>query len=267
MTSQDAPRIDTSIPHPARRYNYWLGGKDHFQADRDSGDQLALLFPPARLAALANRAFLGRAVRTLARAGIHQFLDIGTGIPAPGNTHEVAQSIVRQAHVVYVDNDPIVLAHARALMTSAPGGATAYIDADLRDWQSILTNPDLLKTIDLSQPVGLMLVAILHFLPDDDEVKEIVSGLIGRLVPGSYLVLSHVTYDLAPAELRDVPIPATHGDLRMRSHDQLMHLLEGLEILEPGVVPVPEWRPDGNDTEPRLSREEAGIYAVVARIP
>jgi hypothetical protein len=266
LTTQESPRIDTSVAHPARRYNYWLGGKDHFQADRESGDAIATLFPTIRAAALANRAFMRRAVATIAEAGVRQFLDIGTGIPAPGNTHEVAQTVSRDCRVVYVDNDPIVLAHARALLTSAPGGATAYIDADVRDWPAILDRDELRATIDLSQPVGLLLVAILHFLTDDDEVREIVSGLIGRLAPSSYVVISHGTFDYAKPEIRDAGIPANHGELRTRTADEVAALLTGLELLDPGIVSVSDWRAQ-DEPGPRLTPEEAGILGVVARVP
>src|SRR5258705_6448220 len=163
MSSVDSPRaqhqIDTKSPHPARRYNYWLGGKDHFAADRESGDAIAALFPTVRLAALENRNFMRRAVTFLSReAGVRQFLDIGTGIPAPNNTHEVAQALAPESRVVYVDNDPIVLSHARALLNSTPEGATAYIEADLRDHERILSDPYLRKTLDFSDPVALLLV-------------------------------------------------------------------------------------------------------------
>ena len=178
-------RIDTTVPHPARRYNYWLGGKDNFQADRESGDAMAAAFPTIRTSALENRRFLQRAVGYLAReAGIRQFLDIGTGIPTANNTHEVAQAVAPESRVVYVDNDPIVLAHARALLTSSPEGATAYIDADLRDPEKILAHPELQRTIDLSQPVGLMLVAVLHFVPDGDDPYALVRRLLDALPAG-----------------------------------------------------------------------------------
>jgi hypothetical protein len=266
LTAQETPRIDTSVVHPARRYNYWLGGKDHFQADRESGDAIAAMFPTVRAAALANRAFMRRAVATIAEAGVHQFLDIGTGIPAPGNTHEVAQTVAPDSRVVYVDNDPIVLAHARALLTSAPGGAAAYIEADLRDWRAILETDELRATIDLSRPVGLLLVAILHFLTDDDEVAEIVSGLLGRLARGSYVVISHGTFDFAKPEIREAGIAPGHGDLRTRTAAELAGLLTGLELLDPGIVSVSDWRAQ-DEPGPRLTPEEAGILAVVARVP
>jgi hypothetical protein len=264
VTSQDTNRIDTSIAHPARRYNYWLGGKDHFQADRESGDAIAELFPTIRAAALANRAFLGRAVTAVAEAGVHQFLDIGTGIPAPGNTHEMAQLVARDCRVVYVDNDPIVLCHARALLTSGPGGATSYIDADVRDWKDILVHPDLRSTIDMTRPVGLLLVALLHFLTDDAEVDEIVGGLIDSLAPGSYVVISHGTWDFMPAHQRRLPSTRGHGDMCGRSAEQLATMLHGLEILEPGLVAVSDWRVE-DEPEPRLTPAEVGILGAVAR--
>jgi hypothetical protein len=165
-----SPPFDTSVPHPARRYNYWLGGKDNFAADRESGDAVAAAFPTVRIAAIENRRFLGRAVSFLAQeAGIRQFLDIGTGIASANNTHEVAQSIAPESRIVYVDNDPIVLTHARALLTSTAEGATAYIDADLRNPGRILSDSHLEATLNLSEPVGLILVAILHFIRDEDD--------------------------------------------------------------------------------------------------
>jgi hypothetical protein len=170
-------RIDVTTAHPARRYNYWLGGKDHFAADRASGDAIEAVLPSIRLMAIENRMSLRRAVRYVARQGIRQYLDIGTGIPAPGNTHEIAQGVDPTARTVYVDNDPIVLAHARALLTSAPQGTNAYLDADLREPCSILEHPDLKATLDFSEPITLMLVAVLHFIRDDEDPRGIVDRL------------------------------------------------------------------------------------------
>jgi hypothetical protein len=202
VSSLDPHRIDTSVPHPARRYNYWLGGKDHFQADRDSGDAIAELFPTVRAAALANRAFMRRAVTYVARQGVRQFLDIGTGIPAPNNTHEVAQAINPDTHVVYVDNDPIVMSHARALLTSREGGLTAYLEADLRDYEEILNHPDVRRVLDLGQPVGLLLVAILHFLVDADDPAGIVAARTAGSGPS------------ASGPARVAPGPQPRGDRR-----------------------------------------------------
>ncbi|WP_431880284.1 SAM-dependent methyltransferase [Micromonospora marina] len=267
-----ADRIDTSVAHPARRYNYWLGGKDNFQADRDSGDAMAERFPTIRISALENRRFLRRAVRHLAgEAGIRQFLDIGTGIPTADNTHEVAQSTDPRARVVYVDNDPIVLAHARALLTSSAEGATAYLDADLRDPERILAHPDLRRTLDLSQPVALMLLAVLHFVPDGDDPYAIVGRLLDSLPAGSYLAASHATYDYLPAEVAAEAKAAArgggpHGVINLRSREEVVRFFDGLEPVEPGVCSVAEWRADG-EPEPRPSVVEVSMYGGVARKP
>src|SRR5215218_10011905 len=190
------PEINTSVAHPARRYDYWLGGKDNFPADREAGEAVAAVFPSVRIGVLENRRFMCRVVRFLARElGIRQFLDIGTGIPTSPNVHEVVQAVDPASRVVYVDNDPIVLVHARALLTSSPEGATAYIDADLREPEKILNHPDLLRTLDLSQPTGLLLVAILHFIMDADDPYGVVGRLVGAMPSGSHLVVSHVTAD------------------------------------------------------------------------
>ncbi|GAA4576160.1 SAM-dependent methyltransferase [Micromonospora coerulea] len=265
-------RIDTSVPHPARRYNYWLGGKDNFQADRESGDALAERFPTIRISALENRRFLQRAVGHLARsAGIRQFLDIGTGIPTADNTHEVAQAIDPTARVVYVDNDPIVLAHARALLTSSAQGATAYIDADLRDPDRILGHPDLRRTLDLSQPVALMLVAVLHFVPDGDDPYGVVTRLLDALPSGSYLAASHATYDYLPPQLAEEARGAArgggpHGVINLRGLDEFSRFFDGLEMVEPGIRSVAEWRAEG-EPQPRPSVVEVSMYGGVARKP
>jgi hypothetical protein len=264
------PRIDTTVPHPARRYNYWLGGKDNFAIDRQSGDMIAAAFPSVRIAALENRRFMRRAVSYLAReAGIRQFLDIGTGIPAADNTHEVAQAIAPDSRVVYVDNDPIVLAHSRALLTSASLGSNAYIEADLRRPREILNNPELLRTLDLSQPIGLMLVAILHFVLDDERPYELVRELVEAMPPGSYLTMTHFSADLLPPE-----VLARLGQVRqqihtvgaMRTRDQFARFFAGLELVPPGVVPVTQWRAD-DEPEPRPAVQDVSIFSAIARIP
>ncbi|MFG3682881.1 SAM-dependent methyltransferase [Micromonospora chalcea] len=263
-------RIDTTVAHPARRYNYWLGGKDNFQADRDSGDAMAARFPTIRISALENRRFLRRAVRHLAgEAGIRQFLDIGTGIPTADNTHEVAQAIDPRARVVYVDNDPIVLAHARALLTSSADGVTAYLDADLREPERILAHPDLRRTLDLSQPVALMLLAVLHFVPDGEDPYAIVDTLLDALPPGSYLAASHATHDYLPAEVAAEAKAAArgggpHGVINLRSREEVVRFFDGLELVEPGVCSVAEWHADG-EPEPRPSVVDVSMYGGVAR--
>ncbi|MEV4492912.1 SAM-dependent methyltransferase [Micromonospora coxensis] len=263
-------RIDTSVAHPARRYNYWLGGKDNFQADRESGDAMAARFPTIRISAQENRRFLQRAVGYLAReAGIRQFLDIGTGIPTADNTHEVAQRIAPESRVVYVDNDPIVLAHARALLTSSPEGATAYIDADLRDPEKILHHPDLRRTIDLSRPVGLMLVAILHFVPDSDDPYAAVRRLLEALPPGSYLAASHATHEYLPPQVAEEAKAAAkgggpHGIINLRTLEEFRGFFAGLDVVEPGIRSVAEWRAE-SEPQPRPSVVEVSMYGGVAR--
>jgi len=260
-------RIDTTTAHPARRYNYWLGGKDNFAADRASGDAIEAAMPSIRLMAVENRMFLGRTVRYLAGLGIDQYLDIGTGIPAPGNTHEVAQSIIPTARVVYVDNDPIVLTHARALLTSAPTGATAYLDADLRDPDAILGHTDLAATLDFSRPVALMLVAVLHFVRDDEDPAGIVRRLIGALPSGSYLVATHSTWEYqSPEAVAELTANNRDGRFAPRTGAQLAELLDGLELVEPGLVSVARWR-DQDAPQPRPSIEDVSCNGVVARIP
>jgi SAM-dependent methyltransferase len=260
-----AARIDTSVAHPARRYLYWLGGKDHFAADRESGDAIAAAFPHIRTAARENRRFLRRAVTFLAReAGIRQFLDIGTGIPTAENTHEIAQRIDPHCRVVYVDNDPIVLAHARALLTSTPQGATAYLDADLRAPETILNHPDLARTLDLNEPVALMLIAVAHFLTDHDDPYRIVNRLITALPAGSYLAISHATYDfMPPPTVTALSAAAGTERFRPRNHNEVSRFFDGLDLVAPGIVPSTEWRPD-QDSGPRPDRAEAAAYAGIA---
>jgi S-adenosyl methyltransferase len=260
-------RIDTTTAHPARRYNYWLGGKDNFAADRASGDAIEAAMPSIRLMAVENRMFLGRAVRFLAEQGIDQYLDIGTGIPAPGNTHEVAQSIIGSARIVYVDNDPIVLTHARALLTSRPTGSTAYLDADLRDPDAILKHPDLSATLDLTRPIALLLVAVLHFIRDDEDPQGIVRRLIDALPPGSYLVATHSTWEYqSPEAIGALTANNRDGRFAPRTGAQLAGLLDGLDFVEPGLVSVSRWRAQ-DAPEPRPSIEDVSCNGVVARLP
>ncbi|WP_433607770.1 SAM-dependent methyltransferase [Dactylosporangium sp. CA-139114] len=265
-------RIDTTTAHPARRYNYWLGGKDNFAADRESGDAIARVYPAIRTTALENRAFLQRAVRYLAgEANIRQFLDIGTGIPTANNTHEVAQSVAPDSRIIYVDNDPIVLTHARALLTSTPEGRTAYIDADLRDPGTILEDENLRKTLDFGRPVALMLIAIVHFLFDEDKPYEIVRSLVDALPSGSYVVMTHGTADLnEPAArdyaLREIKAGRLKVDAMPRSLDEVARFFTGLQIVEPGIVPVTAWRnPVPEEDRPPLV--DTAMYGVVARKP
>jgi hypothetical protein len=261
------PRIDTTKPHSARIYDYFLGGKTNFPPDREAAEQTLESVPHARTAARANRAFLLRAVDHLARLGIRQFLDIGTGIPVEGrNTHDAAQKIAPESRVVYVDNDPIVLAHARALLTSHADGATTYIDADAHDPEAILDHPALAKTLDLDRPLALLLIAILHFFPDEDEPADVLRRLTDRLPSGSHLVLSHLTGDFDPvatgggvAVYRKSGIP-----MQVRSRAEVEALVpEGWDLLEPGVELVSHWRPEAGATLPEPA--DIGCYGLLAR--
>ncbi|GAA0581885.1 SAM-dependent methyltransferase [Paractinoplanes ferrugineus] len=261
--------LDTTVAHPARRYNYWLGGKDNFAADRESGDQLQALFPKVRLGALANRALLQRATRFLAaEAGIRQFLDIGTGLPTADNTHEVAQSVAPESRIVYVDNDPMVLVHARALLTSSPQGRTAYIEADLTEPGRILADPVVRETIDFDEPVALMLIAVLHFVHGHGAAKAIVRELVDALPAGSYLCATHATSDFGTPEqqrLYQQLIDEGKSDVWTRPKEEFAELFEGLEIVEPGIVPPSEWRPEPGAEIP--ARSDINVWTATARKP
>lgn len=247
VSDQEPPvKIDTTVAHSARLWNYLLGGKDNFAVDREAAEQALAFMPELRDSARADREFLGRTVGYLAReAGIRQFLDIGTGLPTANNTHEVAQSIAPEARIVYVDNDPMVLVHARALLTSTPQGATDYIDADIRDPQVILDAAA--RTLDLTQPIAVVLLGILNFVVDDERAHEVVRHLIDAVPAGSYLVVSHPTLEVNRAAVEQsmrawndsgaAPICA-------RDPDQIAGFFDGLELLDPGVVSCSFWRPD-----------------------
>jgi len=254
--------IDTSVAHPARRYDYWLGGKDNFAADRESGDAVLKVFPGARVWARENRSFLRRVVTFLAReAGIRQFLDIGTGIPTANNTHEVAQSLAPESRVVYVDNDPIVLVHARALLTSTPQGRTAYVDADFRDPERILASADTRSVLDFSQPTALMLLAVLHFFPDSDGPQGTVARLVRELTPGSYLAMSHGTGDF----MSDHQQGAMTGLGHVRSRDELARFFEKTDLVDPGIVSIESWRPDSPE-QTRPTPADINCYGAVGKI-
>jgi len=266
MSDRAPSGIDSSTAHAARRYDYWLGGKDNFAADRESGDEIAEKFPAIRTAVVENRRFLRRAVSFLAgEAGVRQFLDIGTGLPTAENTHEVAQAIAPESKIVYVDNDPLVLVHARALLTSSAEGKTAYVDADLRDPEKILDDPQLRETLDLTQPVALMLVATLHFLDEQDDPYAIVRRLAAALPTGSYLVISHATSDYLPPELVADISSGRHGRGQLRTRAEVTRFFDGLDLLPPGVVPLPEWRAE-TEPPPRPTAAEVAMYAGVARL-
>ena len=258
--------LRTDIPHPARMYDFYLGGKDNFAADRAAAARVVELLPSAPAGSRANRRFLGRAVRHAAGLGIRQFLDIGTGIPASNNTHEVAQAAAPDSHVVYVDNDPIVLAHARALLTSAPEGRTAYIDADFNDPESIIGAQQTKALIDFSRPVALLVVALLHFIPDSADPAAILDRYKKALAPGSALILTHGTGELMDPEVA-AAISSTYTQAGLnivsRTRAEVLRFFDGFDLVEPGVVPVHEWRPEVED-DFTMTREEIAGYAGLA---
>ena len=259
-----APSIDTSTAHPARVYDYWLGGKDNFAADREAAELALQAYPQLAEAVQSNRAFLARAVRYLTLQGIRQFLDIGTGIPAASNTHQVAQREAADSRIVYVDNDPIVLLHARALLKSTPQGACDYIQADLRNPEEILAAAA--RTLDFGKPVALMLLAILQFISDAEDPHALVSRLLAALPPGSYLVVSHPTDDFNPnrqGESIQRYNERVADQATLRGHDETARFFDGLELVEPGVVAVAKWRP-GSDLD---AARPSSMWCGVARKP
>jgi hypothetical protein len=257
-------RFTPGRAHPARIYNYWLGGKDHFPADRAVAETVIRERPQVVAGARANRAFLARVVRFLAaEAGVRQFLDIGTGLPAPANTHEVAQQVAPDCRVVYCDNDPLVLAHARALLVSGRAGACAYIDADVGDTATILGQAA--RTLDFTRPVAVLLLAILHFLPDGDDPGKVVAALAAGLAPGSFVVITHLTADFAPGQVRAaVQAYNDHASVPVtpRTHAQVTALFGDLPLVAPGVVNVAEWRADSQS----LIGHRADLHAGLARV-
>ena len=263
------PTIDTTKAHAARMYDYLLGGKDHFAVDRETAEKALQAVPTGRISARENRAFLGRAVRYLvAEAGIRQFLDIGTGLPSASNVHDVAQSIAPETRVVYVDNDPIVLAHARALLTSSPEGRTAYVEADLRDPERILRHEATLETLDFSKPLALMLVSVLHFVPDEADPARTLRTLVDALPSGSYLVGSHGSPEFYPEGSQAWSRAYQAGGLpiQVRTSQEFTALaFQGLEMVDPGMVVVSNWRPEPGRERPEPA--QVSIVGAVARKP
>jgi len=262
--SQDGPVLfDTTVAHIARVYDYWLGGKDNFAADRAAGDQAIKAFPNIPLSARANRAYQARVVRFLAgEAGIRQFLDIGTGIPTANHTHQVAQSVAPESRVVYVDNDPIVLSHARALLASHPAGATDYVDSDLRDPQKILDGAE--RLLDFSRPIAVMLMAILQHIGDEHDPYAIVATLMDAVPPGSYLSLSHPASDIdaeAMAKMAIVLNQMIAEKVTFRDRAAVSGFFIGLDLVEPGLVQASKWRP-ASEIE---AASPAALWAGVAR--
>jgi S-adenosyl methyltransferase len=259
------PDFDTSVPHIARVYDYWLGGKDNFAADREMGERTLKAYPNLVYSVRANRAFLARTVRFLAAdMGIRQFLDIGTGIPTANNTHEVAQRIAPESGIVYVDNDPIVLSHAQALLKSDPQGACAYLDADLRDPDKIRAGAA--DTLDFSKPVAVMLIAVLHFIGDDAEASEIIGKLMDACAPGSSMAISHAAADIDAEQQTEMVRRLNQSVAQkatLRDRAGVTRLFDGLELIEPGVVRVTEWRPDSQ----LEAASPTGLWGGVARKP
>jgi O-methyltransferase involved in polyketide biosynthesis len=259
--NQDVSQLDVGVPHSARVWNYWLGGKDNFAADRATGDQVLKAYPQIVEVARASRAFLARVVGHLAgEVGIRQFLDIGTGLPTANNTHEVAQRVAPSSRIVYVDNDPLVLTHARALLTSSPEGATDYIEADMRDPGTILRKAA--RTIDLTRPVAVMLLGIVGYIADYEEARTILRRLIDAVPSGSYLVVN----DGTRARQADIEANRTAQQAglqyHLRSPEDFAGFFDGLELVEPGVVSTPRWRPETGtmDDQPELA-----VFCGVAR--
>ncbi len=245
MHAEPGSGFDPTVAHPARVYGYWLGGKDHYPADRNAAEKVISQRPEVVAGARANRAFLARAVQFLAtECGIRQFIDIGAGLPVSDNTHDLAQRIASECRIAYVDNDPLVLVHARALLISTRQGSCGYIDADLRDVPTVLAGAA--RTLDLARPTAVLLLAVLHFIPDADEPGRIVAALASALAPGSFVVISHLTGDLAPESVSagvaayNTLVPA---NLIPRTFTQVSSLFGGLPLVPPGVVPLNEWRP------------------------
>jgi O-methyltransferase involved in polyketide biosynthesis len=260
----DPPAINTTVAHNARVWDYWLGGKDNFAVDRQVGDRISETFPVISDVARASRQFLIRSVRHLAgEAGIRQFLDIGTGLPTANNTHEVAQAVAPRSRVVYVDNDPLVLVHARALLTSSPEGVTDYVDADVQEPDAVVAGAA--RTLDLTAPVAVMMLGVLNFVLDDADARHIVTRVMAAVPSGSYLALSHPTLQLG-GEMNG-PAMAFWNEratpkIRARSRAEVTTLLTGLELVDPGLVSCPRWRPD-DDTE----AAEMPLWGAVARKP
>jgi trans-aconitate methyltransferase len=259
------PEFDTSVPHIARVYDYWLGGKDNFEVDRELGEKTIEAYPNIVFTVRTNRAFLARSVTFLARdSGVRQFLDIGTGIPTANNTHEVAQRLAPSSRIVYADNDPVVLSHAKALLKSAPEGACAYLDADLRDPDPILA--DAARTLDFGKPVGVMLISVMQFIADDDQASAIIGRLMAGCAPGSFLAITHPARDVDAGQVGEMVrrLNASVAEkVTTRDRAAVTRLFDGLELVPPGVVRAPEWRPDSA----LAKASPAALWAGVARKP
>ncbi|MEU6555021.1 SAM-dependent methyltransferase [Streptomyces sp. NPDC046915] len=268
MTGQDptaAVQIDTSRPHPARMYDWYLGGKDNYPVDEEMGRQMLALDPRVPVMARVNRAFMHRSTRWLVQQGVRQFLDVGTGIPTEPNLHQIAQRVAPESRIVYCDNDPIVLAHAAALLRGTPEGATEYLQADVRDPAAIIEGAK--KVLDLDRPVALSLVALLHFVSDADGAHELVDRLLSELPSGSYLVMTHATADFTPEESAAATekLKAAGVTLALRSREEFTCFFAGLELADPGVEVVHKWHPELGDPVPGQDDGVIPGYGAVGR--
>jgi hypothetical protein len=270
MAGEAGTSVDlrTDVAHTARVYDYLVGGTTNYPADRAAGDQLRSALPHVPATAVQNRAFRARAARHAAGEGVRQFLDLGSGIPTSPNLHEIVQAIAPESRVVYVDQDPIVRAHAEALLAGNPRGRTAYLDADLREPKKILDSPELRDTLDLTRPVALSLTSVMHFVPDEDDPYGIVRAFVEALPSGSYLAMTHGTNDLADGDT--APGASTFEvqgiTMRVRTRAEVAAFFDGLDLVDPGVVPLHEWHPDaGTPTGPFAERAGRSAYAAVGR--
>ena len=254
-----ADQIDTSRPHPARIYDYLLGGKDNYEVDREAGERLVSAAPEARIGVRANRAFMRRAVRHVVGEGIRQILDLGTGLPTSPNVHEIAQEVAPDVRVAYIDNDPIVYTHGNALLSRT--GTTSIVLGDVRDPRAVLDHPDVRKVIDFDRPVALLLVALLHFLTDEENPRQVVATLRDALPAGSCLVLSHATGDFADRSGAQAVYDKATATMNLRDRTEVEAFFEGFELIEPGLIQVPFWHPEGT---PPPGSEEIGFYGGVA---
>ena len=257
---EEVAGLDTGVAHIARIQNYWRGGKDNFAVDRQAAEHAMAAYPDLVSSVRANQAFLARSVRYLAgQAGIRQFLDIGTGLPTAGSVHEVAQALAPESRVVYADNDPMVLTHARALLTSSEPGTTAYLDADLRDTSALLEHAA--ATLDFSQPVAVLLVSVLHMIEDQEDPHAIVATLMENTAPGSFLVLTHVASDLEPEAMAEMARRVNQHVAKPttpRDHATVSRFFGSLELAPPGLVRVPEWRPESAQSAATPSTQWGG---------
>ena len=263
--SGNLPGFDTGVANSARMWNYWIGGKDNFRADREAGDRVLEAMPALPVVARMLRRFLVTTVDELAAAGVRQFLDIGTGLPTADNTHDVAQRAAPESRIVYVDHDPVVISHARALLTSSPAGKTDYIQADLRDWQAILAGAQ--QTLDFGRPVAVLLIAVLHFILDAEDPHRMISRMMADLAPGSYLVIAHAASDIqagTAAAMAQSYNATSSLTITPRDRATVSRFFDGMEMTGPGLMPLDQWWGSGPDT---TAGSGLSCYCGIARKP